>query len=197
MRFVHNIIKIHYIKEGYLPNYPYHLISDEEMCQAFLPFDISSEGEWNLCPKDSKLSYFYDNYPLLKDSLSEAYEELLKALLGHIKFLLEDKTETYIMPNWVYSYMLGIPLSVNSDKLDIHDMLVSMGIDNIDDEFTSEASQLCYNYSQRWLRKMSQDRRLEGPNNADKSEYILRPLTMFGESHVLKYLRLLDVDMSK
>lgn len=38
MTFIHDIIKIKYIREGYLPDYPPHLISDEEMCDAFLKY---------------------------------------------------------------------------------------------------------------------------------------------------------------
>ena len=36
MSFVHDVIKIKYAREGYLPDLPYHLISDEEMCDAFI-----------------------------------------------------------------------------------------------------------------------------------------------------------------
>ena len=32
----HDIIKITYVREGYLKNFPHHLISDEEMCVAFI-----------------------------------------------------------------------------------------------------------------------------------------------------------------
>lgn len=35
MSFIHDIIKIKYIREGYLSNIPYHLVSDEEMFYAF------------------------------------------------------------------------------------------------------------------------------------------------------------------
>ena len=33
---VHDLIKIKLVRAGYLPNYPYHLISDKEMCEAFI-----------------------------------------------------------------------------------------------------------------------------------------------------------------
>lgn len=38
--FIHDIIKIEYIRQGYLPDYPYHLISDKEMFDAFLCDEI-------------------------------------------------------------------------------------------------------------------------------------------------------------
>ena len=33
---IHDVIKIKLSREGYLPDYPPHLISDEEMCRAFI-----------------------------------------------------------------------------------------------------------------------------------------------------------------
>ncbi len=35
----HDIIKIQYSREGYLPDYPYHMISDREMFNAFICID--------------------------------------------------------------------------------------------------------------------------------------------------------------
>ena len=80
-------IKIKYSEEGYLPNFPPHLISDEEMCQAFLT---------------NEFSYFYDNYPLLTDTLSDSYQELLNAIRYHIVRLV-SKVEGFQrdLPNWV------------------------------------------------------------------------------------------------
>ena len=40
--FIHDLIKIKYIREGYLPNYPYHMISDEEVFNAFINPDYIS-----------------------------------------------------------------------------------------------------------------------------------------------------------
>ena len=39
MNSLHDTIKIDLIRQGYLPNYPYHMISDIEMCKAFLDVD--------------------------------------------------------------------------------------------------------------------------------------------------------------
>lgn len=41
MSLVHDLIKIKYVREGYLPNYPYHLISDSEMCDAFINNELN------------------------------------------------------------------------------------------------------------------------------------------------------------
>ena len=38
--FIHDIIKIEYIRQGYLPDFPYHLTSDEEMFNAFIVDEI-------------------------------------------------------------------------------------------------------------------------------------------------------------
>ena len=37
--YIYNLIKIKYIREGYLPDLPYHLISDNEMYDAFLSYN--------------------------------------------------------------------------------------------------------------------------------------------------------------
>ena len=58
-KFVHTLIKIKYINEGYLMNYPYRLISDEEMFNAF----TKEEG------------YFNYTYPCVNETLQEQYEE--------------------------------------------------------------------------------------------------------------------------
>ena len=43
--FIYDLIKIQYSRQGYLPNYPYHLISDAEMFDAFLSFFVSIPEE--------------------------------------------------------------------------------------------------------------------------------------------------------
>src|SRR5574343_441788 len=40
LMFIHDIIKMEYVRQGYLPNFPYHLISDQEMFDAFIVFEI-------------------------------------------------------------------------------------------------------------------------------------------------------------
>lgn len=178
MIYIHNIIKIKYVNEGYLPNYPYHMISDHEMCTAFL--------------NTSSNSFFTDNYPCVSESIKTEYTSLVTAIQYHIdKYLESAHTQSqYEIPDWVYSYMLGTVISVNSDPLDIHDLLVLLGCDNISDTFSDVAATLCYKESNQWLRKR--------PTFNGDSRYImyhgkridLRPPTMFGEPHVIKSARL-------
>ena len=153
------------IKEGYLPNFPYHLISDSEMCDAFLN------------DNKSKPSYFYDNYPCLDKSLQAEYSELVAAITTHLNRLKACADDEYELPEWVYSYMLGSVISINSSELDKHDLFVLMNMDNVDDEFTADISRCCYNLSKQWLSKI--------PHEHNKS----RAPTLFGEPHVIKYLR--------
>lgn len=170
MSMIHTIIKINLSKEGYLPNLPPHLISDSEMCDAFLP-KLGSDDHENP-------SYFYDNYPCISDSLSAEYEELVSCIDYHINQLRQSTQDMYILPDWVYSYMLGRVVSVNSSIRDKHDLLVLLNLDNIDDNFTEAAALSCLSISREWLRKLPSDRLNH------------RPPTMFGENHVIKSLRL-------
>ena len=170
-KLIHNLIKLKYSKEGYLPNYPYHLISDTEMCDAFLNDD------------KSKPSYFYDNYPCLDSSLQEDYSKLVSSLKSHIDRLKSSKDAQYQLPDWVYAYMLGSVISVNSPELDRHDMFVLMNMDNNDDKFTADISKYCYTLSKQWLSKLVESKR-DG-----------RVPTMFGEPHVVKYLRLMNMEV--
>lgn len=166
----HDIIKTMYVTQGYLPDLPYHLISDEEMFDAFIFEDTN---------------FFSDNYacPL---NMEAQYNTLKSAILYHINQYKENQTSsvsssTYIIPDWVYSYMLGAVVSPTSAELDRHDLLVLLGMDNIDDEFTPEIYAEIYNKSKQWTYKLTVIER----------EY--RPPTMFGEPHVIKSLRILNV----
>ena len=169
MSLVHDLVKTKLVREGYLPNYPYHLISDAEMCDAFL--------------NDSDMSYFHINYPCLSPQLQEAYDELISAMCYHINLLKSSKDDMYELPDWIYSYMIGSAVGPNSEILDIHDILVPMGLDNLDDIFTAEASAECLKVSRDWLKKLPQ------------AKLDHRPPTMFGEPHVIKNLRLREVDV--
>ena len=88
MTFIHNNIKIKYVNLGYLPNWPYHLISDEEMFDAFMSNVVidKSECRYDETSKSyvgSKLEsgqgFFFDNYPLLDEEVN-----LLQCLRGFI-----------------------------------------------------------------------------------------------------------------
>lgn len=165
---LHNLVKMMYVREGYLPNHPYHLISDEEMFNAFL--DNTDD------------CYFAVNYPCMYNSLSNEYEELKSALRYHIDKYLNSTTGE-LPPSWIYSYMLGSCISVNSDVQDRHDMLVLMNKDNLDDEITEDVCKECLRLSSAWVNKLP-------PSKNDH-----RPPTIFGELHVIKSLRLLNVNV--
>lgn len=178
---VNDVVKIRFTREGYLPNYPPHLISDNEMCDAFLKYGEDSEDNWNAFKSSIDASYFKDNYPLIDSTLESEYRTLVSNIAYHLNNYKSSTDDNRKLPDWIYSYMLGCVISVNSSQLDIHDMLVSMDTDNIDDIYTKEAAAACYKYSQAWLGRLPS-------SNLDH-----RPPTMFGEPHVIKYLRLLDV----
>ena len=64
MSLIHDIIKIKYINLGYLPNYPYHMISDREMFDAFI--DLSSNEDSsdssNLENVSTSTPHFFEDY---------------------------------------------------------------------------------------------------------------------------------------
>ena len=166
MSLVHDLIKIKYVREGYLPNWPYHLISDQEMCEAFLS---KSDDEY--------IGYFVDNYPNVNSNLSGIYDDLVNTIYSYIVKCHNEPSDTYTFPDWIYSYMLGTVISVNSSTEDIHDLLVLLNADNLNDVFDSTAAQACYDVSKLWVNKL----------NSYGQDY--RPPTCFGEPHVIKSLR--------
>lgn len=169
--FVYDLAKIKYIAAGYLPNYPYHMISCDELCDAFMRID-----------GDSKTGYFYDMYPCLDPTLVDAYGDLESAIYAEVSKLRSIGYE-YIIPDWVASYMLGYTISIHSDPADIYDLLGQLGLDNTESIFAGNASLLCFNASVEWLTRTTN----YGTSGASDT---LRPPTMFGEPHVSKYLRL-------
>lgn len=158
MSLIHDVIKIKYIREGYLPNYPYHLISDKEMFDAFLRDD---EGFFD--------SYYHVSYESLIPVVNELKSDMSK------KINSDDK-----IPDWIYSYMLGEVISSESSQKDIHDLLVLLECDNINDEITQVAYERCLTQSKNWIAK-----------NIISD----RPPTCFGEPHVIKSLRVLQVSV--
>lgn len=192
---VHDLIKIKFINEGYLPDYPYHMISDSEMCDAFLNYGVSG-----ICT-----GYFYHAYPKLPDlseDVKSAWNNLEKALVYYLYNLKCSDSIDYILPDWVYSYMLGIVLGPESDTLDIHDLITLLGVDNIDDEFGKLQYEACYKVSKDWIRKtkltetytitIDDMKNLKLPDIlfSDGDTIMLRPPTVFGEPHVIKSVRL-------
>lgn len=163
--FIHDIIKIRYINEGYLPNYPYHMITDIEMFDAFM---LEEEG------------FFAVNYPLLDNSLQEQYNDLVQGIQDCIDAYKADGTA---VPDWVYSYMLGNTIGPESDSRDISYLYDLLNITPpIVDEFGPELQPACLAVSEEWLSKLP-------------VKYESRPATMFGEPHVIKSLRLASVDV--
>lgn len=187
MSLTHDIIKIKYSRLGYLPGYPYHLISDEEMFNAFI----------NLNDDDSE-HFFEDTYPnpfaehdviykklnnqgdiVAEISLSGEYTKLKEYIIKVIKAYLEyagtELSQYYTIPDWVYTYMLGEVVYNNSEYLDIYDTLNLLGKNNTENQFTNVDCAYCYATSLKYISTLTSG---------------LRPPTVFGEPHVIKQLRL-------
>lgn len=205
--FSNDVIKIKYVEEGYLPNWPYHFISDEEMIQAFLSYGfydyrtddeiasnitLSDDEYWSRFLKcNDDLCFFKDNYPLsyydhcyneVRLTSEDRYRKLVEDIHYHLKKYIDDKSNTYEIPDWVYSYMLGETLGVKSDTRDLHYMFVMLDCDNDFDEYTPDVAEACYRCSTKWVQRL-----------VDLDH---RPPTMFGEPHVIKSLRLSELAMS-
>ena len=155
----HDLIKLRLVDSGYLPNLPYHLISDAEMCNAFLGTEPARSGISNYQLKGA----FFDNYPIINSSatpndLTHSYENLVLTIFCYLNLYLLYKADNkdYTIPDWVYSYMLGAVISVNSSQKDIHDLILPLGVDNIDDVFDEACMAACNNESIDWLRKSNQ-----------------------------------------
>ena len=137
------LAKIRLSNSGYLPNYPYHLISDKELYDAFMD-----------CK--SGTGYFFDAYPFLNNSaLSVPYKQLVLTiqyylLLAQLSTAANARED---IPDWIYSYMLGFVIGVQSDKKDIHDLIYPLGVDNVDDDFNWQCSVACVNTSQEWIKR--------------------------------------------
>lgn len=169
---LNDTVKINFIRQGFLMDVPYHLISDEEMLQAF----ISDDG----------YDFFHIMYPLVDKSLEWEYGLLESGIKSEVQNCLDaiKQQKEYTIPDWIYSYMLGAVIGPKSNQQDKHDLFVLLGCDNIDDEFNLAACKSCYKASVTWLNKYAyRDESLK-----------MRPATIFGEPHVLKYLRLQAVD---
>lgn len=189
MSLLTDYIKIKYSEEGYLPNYPYHLLSDKECMNAFLSGEVV-QGSTVLSYKDmlntcSNLSgYFVDTYiePMieqLEDNTFPYDEKYSTSFVEFISFMIKtlnsfDNIDD--LPYWLQSYMVGEVVGPNSDIRDKHDLLVLLDVDNLDDEFRFDSSYACYIASSKWVKKL------------DSTEY--RPPSPFGELHVIKYGRL-------
>lgn len=214
----HDIAKMRYTDDGYLMNYPYHMISDTELFSAFM--DNSGAG------------FFSDSYPMLSETehYVNAYHLLVLAIQYYIIAYEYDSTNT--IPDWVYTYILGSSISIYSDSLDIHDLSLDLHTQNDGDEFTEACSAACLQESEDWLGNTINSTVIAATNmpaafktylesrlqqisidgttlydiyHADIEEngtlvhtadtIIARPATMFGEPHVLKSLRMKQITM--
>ena len=205
MNYIHDIIKIMYVREGYLPNYPYHLIADDEMMFAFLHnkkkrnyIDTSlSVSSWEeaISVFSQFRGYFMDRYmtPYLKRLVDDMFPFDNDYYLAIVLFVnniyswclqVTDATSEVKLPDWVYSYMIGRVFGPKSDTQDLHDLFVLLDkvgmlgttIDNLDDEFTAAAGYGCYQVSKKCVNKLSKENK--------------RPAGMFGENAVIKYCRI-------
>ncbi len=176
--FTHTLIKIKYISEGYLPNFPYSLISDKEMFDAFTH------------PQDG---YFDTIYPCVNPDLEEQYNELRSFIFDVISLYVDYSSEVspsvraqfeegFDIPDWIYSYMLGTTISVYTPEPYIQDLYNLLNIDSQEVVFDSELSKQCYDISKVWVLKLP-------------AKLVHRPPTVFGEPHVFKSLRLQSVDV--
>lgn len=194
----HDILKIKYVRLGYTrKNYPYHLISDEEMFNAFI--DLGNTDFNNRTTLiDPSVRFFDINYPnpfaeedyiykkknakgevVAEISLNEVYLTLKSQIISYInQYLSVSGTvaeNEHVLPSWVYTYMLGEVVYKQSDYLDIQDTLELLGCSNLDNEFTREACIECYRVSSDYISTLTAD---------------TRPPTIFGEPHVIKSLRI-------
>lgn len=174
--FIHDVIKIQYVNEGYLKDYPPCLLADSEMCDAFLPisYPVSDEA-WQGFMSPDTFCMFKDYYPLLDPELEDEYRALVESIAYYISIFKSDLSDNASMPDWVYAYMNESVIGPRSDERDIMDLakLLNLKVD----EFDNVMAAACYHVSEAWLQKL-----------IDVDEH--RVPTMFGEPHVIKSLRL-------
>ena len=195
---IHDIIKIKYVTLGYIKkNYPYHLISDEEMFNAFIDLG-NTEFNDRTTMIDPSVRFFDDYYPnpfaendviyekknsdgevVDRISLSGEYDRLKQSIKDYINDYLTYvhtlEEDSHLVPDWVYTYMLGEVVYQQSEYLDIQDTLALLGCSNLDNEFTQSACVACYATSLKYISTLTSG---------------LRPPTVFGEPHVIKVLRM-------
>lgn len=193
---IHDILKIKYVKLGYIrKNYPYHLISDEEMFNAFIDLGNTDFNDKTTLI-DKRTRFFNDYYPnpfnkddvyIKTDSagretkiiLSDEYDKLKTCIISTINDYLQycgtAEGAKHLIPAWIYTYMLGEVVYQKADYLDIQDTLALLGCSNLDNIFTKDACIACYRVSMQYISSSVTD---------------VRPFTVFGEPHVIKQLRL-------
>ena len=203
-----------------MPNYPPHLISNEEMCEAFLTNPVKYQQALNKALEDGsdapyEISYFKHVYRLVNRSMEDEYEVLMNAFRYHIaRFLTSVESFYSDLPDWVYSYMMGHVIANSSSAEDRHYFLTGINRDNIDDIMTSESQEACYEVSKRYINNLSRDQKyvelailLKNYSTSEKATILnefkawgvtilpdnsifMRPPSMFGEQNIIKIIRL-------
>lgn len=191
-------IEIHYDNDteqinriDYIPM-PDTAVYSEGFFAYFYPFRASIINE---------IEYSSRYYPTT-DNL-RGYDILYRSICKHIDQYLygtmiisEDKKSvsrdgiSKPIPDWVYSYMLGEVVGPRSDKHDIHDVIYPLGTDNADDDYDNTSSIACYAESREYLLKTYPKKDMD-IDTLDRT--CIRPITMYGEPHVIKSLRLKQV----
>ena len=186
---IHDIIKIKYVKLGYIiKNYPYHLISDEEMFNAFIEvtpdftssvvsndvrfFDMNYQNPFADIDWENSANKIYQSY---NDAYIKLRKYIIDSINEYLAFVNTTEKDKHLIPDWIYSYMLGEVVYNQSDYLDIQDTLDLLGCSNIENEFTIQACIACYNTSLKYISTLNDN---------------TRPPTLFGEPHVIKILRM-------
>lgn len=174
-----DIIKIQMSKEGYLPSYPPHLISDNEMCDAFmkLPYPVDDDS-WYEFLSSSESSLFKDYYPLVNPGLMSAYRELAENIAYHLNEFKQSTDTDRTLPDWILAYMNESVISVNSSEADLQTLLDLLHIDMVEPQLTPQVCMACYKVSKEWLRKLS------------NQDILHRSPTLYGAPHVIKALRI-------
>lgn len=183
MAFIHDIIKIKYSRLGYLPSFPYHMISDREMFDAFIGISENSSDN-PIFFDDYYANPFADEDVLYEKldkngvvtatiSLSAEYIKLKQYIKTAIVSYLDS--DDAVLPDWVYTYMLGEVVGTKSEYYDIYDTLALMQSNNLNNEFMPSDCAKCYDVSLRYISTLTSG---------------IRPPTVFGEPHVIKQLRL-------
>jgi len=168
-------IKIKYVELGYLPNWPYHMISDDEVLRAFIINDVNFYQDNYFCSFDLYDIEIWKMHPL---------QELTKLIWIAVKHVLQRRIE---LPNWIYPYMLGEVVGPKSSTKDIDDLIELCNLKGIvpSGEMSPTLCITLFKISYAWLTKL--------PRQQLEDEYRMLP-TIFGEPHVIKSLRLAKLD---
>ena len=217
--FLHNIIKNELSELGYLPNLPYHLISDSEMFDAFIrepesqirdPDMAEEVGQYMLRKASDNYDnlvgvasgcMFHDYYPpFIDDSTgTSVYFNLVNCILRCIHAYTEFG---YEIPDWVYAYMLRAVIGPKSSYDDICSLQSMLGL-TVTGEFSIETAESCLLISREttklydgsalpmglYTKHSRINRALDDAAGLSNDTQRDCPITIFGDLNVIKYLR--------